>query len=91
MSSTRFICAIPIGGTTNKFDLSNKLVIPICLSAGDGPALTASTFSYLAPNATLAPWRLNLSHEDCADAQKLSQKLRSFLLEISQNIGTQPQ
>ena len=75
----------------NKFDLSNKLVIPICLSAGDGPALTASTFSYLAPNATLAPWRLNLSHEDCADAQKLSQKLRSFLLEISQNIGTQPQ
>lgn len=75
----------------NKFDLSNKLVIPICLSAGDGPALTASTFSYLAPNATLSPWRLNLSHEDCADPEKLSQELRSFLLKISQGINQQAQ
>ena len=70
-----------------KFDLSNKLVVPICLSAGDGAALSQSTFSHLAPNATLAPWRLNLSHQDCRDPVALGHKIRAFLVELSQNLN----
>lgn len=71
----------------NKYDLSNKLVVPISLSAGEGDALRPSAFSMLEPNATLAPWGLQLSHADCASASQLSAKLRGFLHQMSTKLN----
>ena len=71
----------------NKYDLSNKLVVPISLSAGEGDALRPSAFSMLEPNATLAPWGLQLSHADCASASQLNAKLRGFLHQMSTKLN----
>ena len=71
----------------NKYDLSNKLVVPISLSAGEGDALRPSAFSMLEPNATLAPWGLQLSHSDCSSASQLSAKLRDFLHQMSTKLN----
>lgn len=71
----------------DKYDLSGKVIIPVCLQAGDGFAQTIQAISTLEPNAMIYTPGLLLTPTDCKNTEALQNKLTTFLQTVSKIIN----
>lgn len=71
----------------DKYDLSNKVLIPVCLHNGDEFSNTINVMSTLEPNALPHYQNLLIKKEECDDELKLRAKIRGFLRQLSEELN----
>ena len=67
----------------DKYDLSNKTIVPICLADKDSFANTIGTIAMLEPNAMVYDQGLLINRAEAQDESKLHEKLVEFLQKLS--------
>lgn len=65
-----------------KYDLSDKIVIPVCLYDKDKFSNTTDTIATIEPNSTVYPKGMLISRDDCSNEANLRNKIRTFLTSL---------
>lgn len=71
----------------DKFDLSGKTIVPICINDGDGFSNTIETIASLEPNASIYYNGLNINFKEFKEPQQIRLKLRSWITHITQELN----
>lgn len=66
-----------------KYDLSDKIIVPVCLYEKDKFSGTIDTIATIEPNASVYSKGLLISKEECKNESKMRSKIRTFLTELS--------
>ena len=66
-----------------KYDLSDKIIVPVCLYEKDKFSGTTDTIATIEPNASVYSKGLLISKEECKNESKMRSKIRTFLTELS--------
>lgn len=66
-----------------KYDLSDKIIVPVCLYEKDKFSGTIDTIATIEPNASVYSKGLLISKEECQNESKMRSKIRTFLTELS--------
>ena len=66
-----------------KYDLSDKIIVPVCLYEKDKFSGTIDTIATIEPNASVYSKGLLISKEECKSESKMRSKIRTFLTELS--------
>ena len=66
-----------------KYDLSDKIIVPVCLYEKDKFSGTTDTIATIEPNASVYSKGLLISKEECKNESNMRSKIRTFLTELS--------
>ncbi len=66
-----------------KYDLSDKIIVPVCLYEKDKFSGTTDTIATIEPNASVYNKGLLISKEECKNESNMRSKIRTFLTELS--------
>ena len=66
-----------------KYDLSDKIIVPVCLYEKDMFSGTTDTIATIEPNASVYSKGLLISKEECKNESNMRSKIRTFLTELS--------
>lgn len=67
----------------SKYDLSDKIIIPVCLYDRDEFSNTTDTIATIEPNATVYNKGMLINEKDCSNEAKLRNKIRTYLTNLS--------
>ena len=66
-----------------KYDLSDKIIVPVCLYEKDKFSGTTDSIATIEPNASVYSKGLLISKEECKNESNMRSKIRTFLTELS--------